>query len=108
MRTDSKRKLRRNHPKCGLDLAAPLHKTFGQPQRTGGSWTMRHRQWAGVLTLAGLVSAAALAQSRSAEGTGFTFQGRLTVDGSPASGAFDLQFQLYADPTGGSPLGNAV
>jgi hypothetical protein len=38
-------------------------------------------------------------------GTAFTYQGRLTEAGSPASGVYDLQFKLFAAPSGGSPLG---
>ena len=39
-------------------------------------------------------------------GTGFTYQGRLTEGGSPASGDYDLRFWLYASSSGGSALGD--
>ncbi len=38
-------------------------------------------------------------------GTGFTYQGRLTDGGSPASGQYDFQFKLYDVSGGGSPIG---
>jgi hypothetical protein len=37
--------------------------------------------------------------------TAFTCQGRLNLNGSPASGQFDLRFELFEVPMGGgSPL----
>ncbi|HEY3854797.1 MAG TPA: hypothetical protein VGO67_10425, partial [Verrucomicrobiae bacterium] len=36
-----------------------------------------------------------------AQGTAFTYQGRLDESGSPACGAFDMTFSLYASPSGG-------
>ena len=41
-------------------------------------------------------------------GTGFTYQGRLTDGGSPASGDYDLQFALYDDATGGAQAGGTI
>src|SRR5262245_12497265 len=38
-------------------------------------------------------------------GTAFTYQGRLADDGTPATGAFDLQLILFDDPAGGSQVG---
>ncbi len=35
----------------------------------------------------------------------FTYQGRLTDSGSPANGAYDLQFKLYDAVTGGTQIG---
>jgi trimeric autotransporter adhesin len=70
---------------------------------------MRWRPWAGVLTLLTLVGAAgAQGQGRSALGTGFTFQGRLTVSGTPANGPFDFEFELFADPVGTTAVGNPI
>ena len=34
-----------------------------------------------------------------AQGTSFTFQGRLGSAGSPVNDSFDMQFKLFADPT---------
>jgi hypothetical protein len=47
----------------------------------------------------GLVAAAAPAQTSS-----FTYQGRLTDNGAPANGIYDLQFSLFNVDSGGAPL----
>jgi hypothetical protein len=39
-----------------------------------------------------------------AQGTAFTYQGRLNDAGAPAHGNYDLFFRAYDAPTGGSPL----
>src|SRR5664279_1627385 len=58
--------------------------------------------------LAILNSQLALSQ---AQGTAFTYQGRLFDSGSPATGQYDLRFYLYDDATAGSivsgPITNA-
>lgn len=54
------------------------------------------------------VTALALAGTLSAQtpvGTGFTYQGRLTDAGNPASGSYDFRFTLFDAPTGGSTVG---
>jgi hypothetical protein len=38
-----------------------------------------------------------------AQGTAFTYQGRLNVNSSPANGSYDLTFNLYNSSYGGSP-----
>lgn len=38
-------------------------------------------------------------------GTAFTFQGQVTEAGKPASGTYDLRFELYNDPNQGVQLG---
>ena len=40
-----------------------------------------------------------------AQGTAFTYQGRLVSNGNPATGNFDFGFKLYADPLGNTQLG---
>src|SRR6266446_915344 len=51
--------------------------------------------------------------STFAQGTTFTYQGRLNDGGNPATGIYDLRFTLYDAasngnvPTGGGPLTNA-
>src|SRR5580658_1254917 len=40
----------------------------------------------------------------TAQGTAFTYQGRLNDSGQCANGQFDLQFQLYGSASGGTPL----
>ena len=41
-----------------------------------------------------------------AQGTAFTYQGRLNAGGSPASGNYDFRFKLYTDPYGNNQVGN--
>lgn len=41
-------------------------------------------------------------------GDSFTYQGRLTESGGPASGAFDLRFILYDAESGGAQVGSTV
>lgn len=43
-----------------------------------------------------------------AVGTAFTYQGRLTDGGSPASGDYDFRFILYTAEVGGSQVGSLV
>jgi hypothetical protein len=38
-----------------------------------------------------------------AQGTAFTYQGRLSAGGNPASGVYDLSFALYDAASGGTP-----
>ena len=42
--------------------------------------------------------------STFAQGTAFTYQGRLDANGVPANGSYDLQFVLYAAASGGSSI----
>ncbi len=44
----------------------------------------------------------------AAQGTAFTYQGRLNVDGAPANGSFDLRFKLFVDPLGNNQAGGTV
>ena len=41
----------------------------------------------------------------AAQGTAFTYQGRLTESGAPANGLYDLQFIIYNASRGGSQAG---
>ena len=43
-----------------------------------------------------------------AQGTAFTYQGRLTENGGPAGGTYDLRFTLHDLPAGGSVLAGPV
>ena len=47
-------------------------------------------------------------QPIDAQTTAFTYQGRLTGGGSPASGPFDFIFRLHDLPSGGSQIGGDV
>jgi len=44
----------------------------------------------------------------AALGTAFTYQGHLTDGGSPANGAYDLQFVLYDAELGGAQVGSII
>jgi len=63
------------------------------------------------------ISHQALAQSPEGEGTtsgaaavgtAFTYQGRLTDGGNPATGSYDFRFILYGAEAGGSQVGSTV
>src|SRR5438034_10735392 len=41
-------------------------------------------------------------------GSGFTYQGRLVFNGSPASGNYDFSFSLYDAATGGIQISNVI
>jgi Kelch motif protein len=43
----------------------------------------------------------------SAQGTAFNYQGKLSVNGTPANGSYDLTFELFSDSGGVNRLGNA-
>lgn len=57
------------------------------------------------LRLAGLLALLLTAGTAWAQGTTFTYQGRLLQGGTPASGLFDFQLRGFDDATGGSQLG---
>jgi len=60
---------------------------------------------AGWLMLAALFTLTLQPSTASAQGTAFTYQGRLNTNGSPASGSYDFRFKLYADPLGNNQVG---
>jgi hypothetical protein len=43
-----------------------------------------------------------------AQGTAFTYQGRLDVNGAPASGTYDFRYRLALDPYGNNYFGSSV
>src|SRR5262245_49760509 len=47
-------------------------------------------------------------QKLSAQGTAFTYQGRLADSGSPASGNFDLRFAVFDALSGGTQQGASL
>jgi hypothetical protein len=49
-----------------------------------------------------------LAPQLHAQGTAFTYQGRLNDGGVPAGGNYDLKFTLYDGLTGGSIVGSPL
>ena len=50
----------------------------------------------------GAFAVIALAGFLSAQTTSFTYQGRLSAGGSPASGSYNFRFTLWDSPTGGT------
>ena len=54
-----------------------------------------------LATLAGIHSA-------SAQGTAFTYQGRLTLNGSSANASLDLTFGLFDDAVAGNQIGSTI
>ncbi|GAB4323923.1 MAG: hypothetical protein Kow0059_19360 [Candidatus Sumerlaeia bacterium] len=54
-----------------------------------------------ILTIAAMCGWAARAW---AQGTAFTYQGELRVNGVPATGTFDLQFELFDAASNGTPV----
>jgi len=71
---------------------------------------MKNRIWRLLIALA-LVALATLNSQLStacAQGTAFTYQGRLNASGSPATGLYDFQFSLSNAPSGGSQIGATV
>ena len=58
-----------------------------------------------VVTIGGLLTPVT---SLFAQGTAFTYQGRLNDNGQPANGSYDLTFALFGDSNGGSQVGNTV
>lgn len=56
---------------------------------------------AAVLAVCGAAAAQPL-------GTAFTYQGRLTENGTPAAGAYDLELKLYDAPAGGAQVGGTL
>ena len=58
-----------------------------------------------LIRLACLLTALlALAKGIHAQGTAFTYQGRLNLNGTPANGSYDLTFSLFAVPSGSNPV----
>lgn len=43
-----------------------------------------------------------------AQGTAFTYQGRLSVDGTNVNGVFDFTFSLFDSPTNGNQVGDTI
>src|SRR5215472_8112172 len=61
-----------------------------------------------TLIAAVLWSLSAFSNSASAQGTAFTYQGRLNAGGSPANGSYDIAFSLYASSAGGVAIAGPV
>lgn len=55
-----------------------------------------------------LLPCTGVAFAQTAQLPDFTYQGRLSQNGQPANGAFDLQFRLFDAPAGGNAIGTPV
>jgi hypothetical protein len=60
------------------------------------------------LFLFALLATLAGTRSASAQGTAFTYQGRLTLNGSSANGSLDLTFGLFDDAVAGNQIGSSI
>ena len=58
-----------------------------------------------VSTIAALLT---LAQGLLAQGTAFTYKGRLTDNGTPTTGTYEMRFAIYDAASGGNQLGSPV
>ncbi|MDE3068170.1 MAG: hypothetical protein KGJ60_11545 [Verrucomicrobiota bacterium] len=47
-------------------------------------------------------------ETAHAQGTAFTYQGRLNDNSAPADGLYDLRFKLFVDPLGNNQAGSAL
>src|SRR5439155_5331884 len=63
------------------------------------------RQFLTLLTLLGLSTLNSQLSTLCAQGTAFTYSGRLTDGGSPANGSYDLRLILFTTDLGGSQIG---
>jgi len=77
---------------------------LGDPTADG---TMKNKLFA-LLALTLLCAFNFQLSTASAQGTTFTYQGRLDVDGTPANGVYDFNFRAFNAPTNGSFFGGAV
>src|SRR5260221_7720794 len=48
------------------------------------------------------------AHQARAQGTAFTYQGRLTQSGNPANAQYEMQFTLFDAVTNGNPIGTPI
>jgi hypothetical protein len=62
-----------------------------------------------VLALLALCAPPFIISSAEAQGTAFTYQGRLLTNGAPAGGFFDFEFALYTNAAGtGTEVGSTI
>ena len=69
---------------------------------------MNHPDLIRLARVTALLLALACAGQASAQTTAFTYQGRLTANGLPANGTYELRFDLRDAPTAGTAVGTAV
>src|SRR5207302_1257077 len=76
----------------------------GQPRRTTMKTKLALTLHAGMLVLFTL----GLQPAIWAQGTAFTYQGRLTDNASPANGSYDLTFALFSVSSGAGQVGTTI
>jgi hypothetical protein len=69
---------------------------------------MKAKRILAPLYLSALLATLAGTYSASAQGTAFTYQGRLTFNGSSASASLDLTFGLFDDAVAGNQIGSTI
>jgi hypothetical protein len=71
-------------------------------------WSMNKKQHIQLTALIALLSALNPQPSTFAQGTAFTYQGRLTDQGNPANGSYDLTFAVFDALTAGTQVSGTV
>ena len=61
-----------------------------------------------ILVLLALCTLHSALSTAKAQGTAFTYQGRLNTNGVPANGLYDFEFALSNAPSGGSQIGSTI
>jgi photosystem II stability/assembly factor-like uncharacterized protein len=74
--------------------------------REGSKNNKAHQNLRRIGLLAFVLLVLAHASALFAQGTMFTFHGQLTDNGSPANGAYDLEFRLFDQVSGGTQQGS--
>jgi trimeric autotransporter adhesin len=73
--------------------------------KTSKETTMKKRIQSILVTLALLLASR---RQAAAQGTAFTYQGRLTDSGNPAQGNYDFRFKCFVDPFGNTQAGSTL
>ena len=61
-----------------------------------------------LILITALLAGAVNIQQATAQGTAFTYQGRLADNGNPATGTYELRFAIFDGPTSGSQIGDPM
>jgi endosialidase-like protein len=69
---------------------------------------MRNKLFTSFVALSLLATLNLQISTLHAQGTAFTYQGRLNDGANPATGIYDLRFAIYDSPSGGTQQGNPV
>jgi len=87
-----------------LKRGPQIWRSHNEVQQSGEP-TMKTKSTFRALLLLALLTVSNIA---SAQGTAFTYQGRLGEGGSPAHGSYDFRFVLYDLETGGGAVSGAI